>query len=566
MDMERPQGSPGWFPGWIWLSAYRRGWLAADLMAGMTLAAYALPVSLAYASLAGVPPQFGVYCYWAAGPVYACLGTSRQLALGPTAAISMVVGSTIAPLAQGDAQRWAAIAAMTALLVAVLALAAWMARLSGLVSFISETILSGFKAGAALTIGMTQLPKLFGVPGGGDSFLERASILLSQLDQTRGEVLLLGLLALALLGTLGRFCPQHPGALYVVGLAIVVSTALGLADQGVPTVGVLPAGLPSLEWPSVRARDIEGVVPLAAACFLLSYVEGVSAARAMAAERGGKIDARQELLALAGANLAVGLFHGFPVAGGLSQSAVNAQAGARTPLALVVCSSAIAICLVFLSGALRNLPTVILAAVVLMAVTGLFNLPALVRLYRVSRFEFTVALVALVGVLLLGILKGVVLAVVASLLIVIGAVARPHVALLGRLPGSGRMADRERHPDAAVVAGVVALRVEGSLLYFNAEHVGETIASLARGDGPTRFVVIDLSNSPLVDVAGAKLLEGLQREFAAQQTRLVLAGVHGRNRDLLLRAGLPRPEGELEWGSSVEQVLAELNSAETSPV
>ena len=300
--------------------------------------------------------------------------------------------------------RWAGIAALTALVVAVLGGLAWLLRLSGLVNFISETILTGFKAGAALTIGLTQLPKLFGVPGGGDNFFERLWTLAGQLGQTNLVVLTLGLAAIAMLLLGDKFFPGRPIALLVVALAILTVSVAGLAQHGVSIVGVLPAGLPELAWPSLRFRDVDGVLPLAAACFLLGYVESVSAARTLAAKNGYGIDARQELLALGVANLAAAFSHGFPIAGGLSQSAVNDKAGARTPLALVFASATIGICLLFLTNLLHNLPNVILAAIVLVAVRGLIDVTALRHLWRVSRFEFVIAIVALAGVLLFGIL------------------------------------------------------------------------------------------------------------------------------------------------------------------
>ena len=313
-----------------------------------------------------------IVIWWAALPMRSWV-LRVNLAIGPTSAIAMLVGTTVAGMAGGDPERWAAIAALTALVVAALSGLAWIFRLSGLVSFISQTILTGFKAGAALTIGLTQLPKLFGVPGGGDNFFERAWILATQLGQTNMVVLALGVAALALLILGDKFFPGRPIALVVVALTICTVSFAGLVDRGVSVVGELPAGLPTFSWPSLRLRDVDGVIPLAAACFLLAYVEGVSAARTLADKHGYKINPRQELLALGAANLSVAFFHGFPIAGGLSQSSVNDKAGARTPLALVFASTAIGICLLFFTGLLHNLPNVVLAVIVLVAVRGLFD-------------------------------------------------------------------------------------------------------------------------------------------------------------------------------------------------
>ena len=471
----------------------------------------------------------------------------------------MLVGTTVAGMAEGDPARWAAIAALTALVVAVFGGLAWLMRLSGLVSFISETILTGFKAGAALTIAMTQLPKLFGVPGGGDHFFERAWILAGQLGQTKLLVLAMGLAAICLLMLGEKFLPGRPVALAVVALAVGAVSFAGLAQQGVAIVGTLPAGLPDLAWPSLRLRDVDGVLPLAAACFLLGFVESVSAARTLAARHGYEINPRQELLGLGAANLLAAFGQGFPIAGGLSQSAVNDKAGARTPLALVFASITIGICLVFLTNLLHDLPTVILAAIVLVAVKGLIDVNALLHLWRVSRFEFTIAIVALVGVLLLGILKGVLVAVIVSLVVLLAAAARPHVAFLGRIPGTRRYSDSERHPDNETIPGVLIFRVEASLLYFNVDHVRNCVREKINATDTLRLVVCDLSNSPYVDVAGADMLAELHKDLQSRGIQLRIVEARAKARDLLRAVGLEEQVGYLGRHMSVDQALAEFD-------
>jgi high affinity sulfate transporter 1 len=540
-----------------WLPRYEASWLRFDLIAGVTLAAYAIPVSLAYASLAGLPPHYGIYCYLVGGLGYALFGTSRQLAVGPTSAIAMLVGTTVAGMAGGDPERWAAIAALTALVVAALSGLAWLLRLSGLVNFISETILTGFKAGAALTIGLTQLPKLFGVPGGGDNFFERLWTLVGQLGQTNLIVLTIGLVAISLLFFGDKLLPGRPVALLVVALAILTISISGLAQHGVSIVGTLPPGLPELAWPSLRFQDVDGVLPLAAACFLLGYVESISAARTLAAKNGYEINARQELLALGVANLAAAFSHGFPIAGGLSQSAVNDKAGARTPLALVFASATIGICLLCLTNLLHNLPNVILAAIVLVAVRGLIDVAALRHLWRVSRFEFVIAIIALTGVLLFGILKGVLLAVVISLLMLLSSAARPHVAFLGRIPGTRRYTDMDRHPDNELIPGALVFRVEASLLYFNVDHVRNLVWARVSAANSLRLVVCDLSNSPHVDVAGAKLLTTVHQELAKREVQFRIVEAHAKTRDLLRAEGLEEQVGYFGRHMSVEQAIVE---------
>jgi sulfate permease, SulP family len=545
------------FPPAKWLSEYRGSWLTNDAVAGVTLAAYAVPVALAYASLAGLPPQSGVYCYLAGGLFYALCGTSRQLAIGPTSAISMLVGTTIAGMAAGDADRCTEIAALTALLVAVLSAGAWAFRLSSLVNFISETILLGFKAGAALTIAMTQLPKLFGVKGGGEHFLERAWILGVQIGTTNLTVLGFGLVAMAILLAGEKLLPGRPVALAVVAVAIIVVSFTSIDEYGVATVGQLPQGLPGVRFPSLRPREIDGILPLASACFILAYIEGISAARTLAKKNNYAISPRTELLGLGVANFAVALVHGFPVAGGLSQSVVNDKAGAKTPLALIFASAMLAVCLLFLTGLLRNLPTVILAAIVLVAVRGLIDIAELRHLFRVSRFEFSMAVVALVGVLLLGILKGVLLAAAVSLLMLLGSASRPHVAILGRIPGSRRYSDLARHPDNEPIPAALIFRVEGSLLYFNVDHVRDVIWRRLTSTELLRLVVCDLSNSPVVDVAGARMLARLHQDLVARGIAMRVVEAHAKARDLLRAEGVEDRTGYLGRHLTVDVVVSD---------
>jgi len=539
-----------------WLKSYRAAWLPGDLAAGVTLAAYAIPVSLAYAALAGLPPQIGIYGYLLGGLGYALLGSSRQLAIGPTSAISLMIAGTVAAMAEGDAQRYAQIASLAAFTVAALCFLAWLFRLSALVRLISDSILVGFKAGAGLTIAMTQLPSLLGVAGGGHRFIERAMLLAGQLGQVNAVVLAVGGAAIVLLVAGERLLPGKPVALAVVALSIIVASLLGLPALGVAVTGEIPAGLPTFAGPVLRLRDVEGIIPLAAGCLLLAYVESVSAARTFAAKHGSAIDARQEFLGIGAANLMAALGHGYPVAGGLSQSAVNDRAGARTPLALVIASIVLALCLLFLTGLLENLPKAVLAAVVLTAVYGLIDIPALLRMWRVSRPDFYAASVALVAVLLLGILHGIVVAALASVTMLLVRASQPHVAFLGRVPGTNSYSDLERHPENEPLPGVIAFRPEASVTYMNAGSVLGCVMDRIPKAGPDlRLVVCDLSASPSIDLAGSRMLHDLHAELAARGAALRIVGARGRVRDLLRADGMGEKIGGIERLATLDGLL-----------
>jgi high affinity sulfate transporter 1 len=545
----------GRIPPARWLAEYRAAWLTGDIVAGVTLAAYAIPVSLAYAGLAGLPPQVGIYGYLLGGLGYALLGSSRQLAVGPTSAISLMIAGTVGAMADGDVARYAQIASLAGFTVALLCLISWLFRLSMLVRLISDSILVGFKAGAGLTIIMTQLPSLFGIAGGGHDFFERGLLLAGQLGQTQLLVLALGVVAILLLLLGERYLPGRPVGLAVVVLSIVAAMLFGLPAIGVPTTGEVPAGLPSFEGPALRPRDVEGIVPLAAGCLLLAYIEGVSAARTFAAKHGYTLDPRQEFLGIGAANLAAALGHGYPVAGGLSQSSVNDMAGARTPLALVFASCTLALCLLFLTGVLANLPKAVLAAVVLTAVYKLVDFPALYRMRRISRMDFYAAVIALVGVLLLGILQGILLAALASILMLLARTSSPNVAFLGRVPGTDQYSDITRHPENEALPGVMAFRPEGSLIYVNASAVLEAVLKALAGRSDIRLVVCDLSAAPFIDLAGSRMLQELHSELATRGAALRVVGALGRVRDLLRADGMEEKVGGLDRVVTLDSLL-----------
>jgi high affinity sulfate transporter 1 len=543
-----------------WLPQYQRAWLRGDVIAGVTLAAYAIPVSLAYASLAGLPPQMGLYCYLVAGLGYAFLGSSRHLAIGPTSAISLLLGVSLLEFSGGDLERQAALASLTGLFMAGVLLLAWLLRLSVLVNFISESILTGLKAGAALVIAATQLPKLLGIAGGGDDFFERIVRIAQQLGTTNLVALAVGSAALATLLAGDRFLPGRPIALVVVLLSIIAVAVAQLEQYGLRTVGEIPAGLPQFRLPSAELTSLQvpesrQLVRLATACFLLSYIESVSAARTFALKHRYEIDARQELLGLGAASFLAGLWQGFPVTGGLSQSAVNERGGARTPMSLVVASAAICCVLLFLTGLFRTLPDAVLAAVVLVAVAGLIDLRELRHLWRASRLDFAAAGVALAGVLLMGVLDGVMIAVFASLVMLLARSSRPHVAFLGRIPGTNRFSDLARHPNNQPIAGVVAFRVQSSLLYFNAEHVLDAVRRRIGAEKDLRLVVCDLSNVPYVDIAGARMLGRLHEELDAIKVDFKIVEAHGPVRDVLRAERLEERVGSITRHTSLGDLL-----------
>src|SRR6266446_3526238 len=455
-------------PALTWLRAYQPQWLRPDLIAGITLAAYLMPAGLADASLANVPPEAGLYACLFSGLVFWLFCSSRHTAITVTSAISVLVGASLGDLAGGDPSRFWALASCTALIVGLLGFIAWLAKAGVIVNFISESVLVGFKCGIALFIASTQLPKLFGFKGSHGDFWERSGHFFSHLGETNTASLLLGLGALAVLLFGKRFLKNKPVALFVVIAGIVAAASMDIGRFGVKLLGQVPQGLPPFGLPAVHVSDLNDLLPLALGCFLLGMVETAALGRMFAVKHGYRFDANQELLGIASANVMSGLGHGFPVSGGMSQSLVNESGGARTPLSGFIAALLMLLIVLFVSGALRFLPQPVLAAIVLMAVTGLFNVAALRHFWRADRAEFVVASAALLGVLGSGLLRGVLIGAIISLVQLLRRTSRPHVAFLGRIPGTRRFSDMARHPDNEAVPGALLVRIESSLLYINA--------------------------------------------------------------------------------------------------
>jgi SulP family sulfate permease len=377
-------------PALTWIRTYSKDWLQGDLVAGVTLAAYLLPAALGDASLANLPPQAGLYACLFAGLFFWLFCSSQHTVVTVTSAISLLVGASLGQISAGDTTRFGALAAGTALLVALIAFVAWLIKAGAIVNFISESVMIGFKCGVALFLASTQLPKLFGFHGSHDDFWGNSAYFFKHLNETNSTALTVGLAALAVL-LLGKvFLKNKPVALFVVVGGIMVSSWLGLEARGVALLGEVPKGLPTLGFPAIQWADMNELLPLAFACFLLGAVETAAIGRMFTAKHGGRFDANQEFLALSVSNLAAGLGRGFPISGGLSQSLVNEGAGARSPVSGAMATGLILIVVLFFTHLLRALPQPVLAAVVLVAVAGLFKLSALKQLWRSDRRELVV--------------------------------------------------------------------------------------------------------------------------------------------------------------------------------
>jgi SulP family sulfate permease len=528
MDYKGFLGSKvGWVPALRWIPAYSTRRFGLDLIAGLSLAAFVIPESLAYASLAQLPPVTGLYCYLVAGIVYALFGTSGQLAVGPTSALAIVLASSVAAMGGDDPSRAVAIGSAVALMVGMICVAGRFVGLANAAYFISDPVLIGFKTGAALYIASTQLPKLFGLEGATGNFFSRVAHVAVSLPETHVPSLLFGLVAIALFMAFERVFPGRPTTLIVVIVAVAMMTVFGLSESGIKIVGDLPSGLPGISVPTINASDISALIPVALACFVLAYGETISVARSFAQKYDYEINPEQELMALGAANIATGLAHGFPVAGGMSQTAVNDMGGATSPVALIVTSGAIALTLLFFASFFHNLPEPVLGAIVLMAASHLVRFEELRRLLIESRAEFWTSMVACVGVLFFGLLNGLLLAAVGSLVMLIAQTSRPMVVVVGRERSTGHFVSRARNPDASDTPGALVVRSASTWLYFNAEHIRRQIVDMIDGTpAGIRTVVLDFSSVPAIDITAGTILRGLVRTLKDRGIRIELAELH----------------------------------------
>jgi SulP family sulfate permease len=522
-----------------WAKNYNRDWLRPDIIAGITVGAFTIPEVIAFVSLANLPPEIGLYSAMVALLVYMVLGTSRQLSVGPTSTLSILVGATLGSLMIVNPGQYLLIVSITAVAAGILALISWALRLGFIVKFISKTVLTGFLAGIALFIASGQLPKLFGIAGTSGNFFQRIYYLIVHLDQTNLYALALGLGGIIFLYVATKKFPKLPNTLFLVIASILILTFSNLASLGVKIVGDIPQGLPGLIIPDPNLIDVTVLLTLAATVFLISYIEGFLFAEEYASKYRYNVDMNQELLALGASNVAVGLFQGLPIGGSLSRTAVNDESGAKTQLSGGVAALLILFVLLFFTGAFYNLPETILAAIVLFVIRALVDIPHFKKIYRFSRIEFTIALVTLLSVLFFGALEGIVIGVILSIMGLLKNMYNPDVVVLGRIPGTEQFLDVKRHPESQVISHTLIVRVDGSQIFLNTETVKNTILDLVdnKCEG-TKLFVLDFEASSFIDYSALQMLEELNEELKRRGIKIRAANMHGPLRDTIRRSSL----------------------------
>ena len=533
-----------WVPGLQVISSYRRQWLLKDVIAGVVLTTLLVPQGMAYAELAGLPPITGLYTSILCLLGYAAFGPSRILVLGPDSSLGPMIAATILPLmaAKGDAKRAVALASVLALMVAAIMILAAVGKLGFIADLISKPTMIGYMNGLALTILIGQLPKLLGFKVEADGLIGEITGFVKGL--ANGDAIAaaaaVGIAAIVVILVLQRWLPKVPAVLIAVVLSIAAATIFDLADHGVSLVGVLPKGFPPLTIPSVRLSDLGPLFAGALGIALVSLADTISTASAFAARTGQEVRGNGEMIGIGVANLAAGLFQGFPVSTSGSRTAVAERSGAKTQLTGVIGAALIILMIVLVPGLFRNLPQPALAAVVITASLSLADIPATVRLWRQRKAEFLLSIAAFLGVALLGVLPGIAIAVGLSILNVFRRAWWPYATVLGRVDGVEGYHDTRSYPDAEHLPGLVIYRFDGPLFFANATTFRDEIRRLARAEPEPSWILIAAEPVTDVDTTAADVLTELDEALNAQGISLVFAELKDPVRRKIERYGLTR--------------------------
>ena len=539
-----------WLPGLANLLHYRREWLHADLQAGLSVAAIQIPIAIAYAQIVGLPPQYGLYACVLPMMVYALIGSSRQLMVGPDAATCAMIAGAVAPLAMGDPQRIVELSVIITVLVGIMLIAAGLARAGFIASFFSRPILIGYLNGIGLSLIAGQLSKVVGFKIEGDGFILSLINFFQRLGEIHWVTLLIGLAALGLLVWLPRRYPRLPAALTVVALFMLLAGLFGLDRFGVAVLGPVPAGIPQLAWPHSNLEEMKSLLRDALGIATVSFCSAMLTARSFAARHGYAINAYHEFVALGVSNLAAGVSQGFAISGADSRTAVNDMVGGKSQLVGIIAALVIALILLFFTAPMAWIPQAALGAVLLMAGWGLIDIKSLGSIRRLSRFEFWLCLLTTAGVLGLGVLPGIVFAVTLAILRLLYSIYQPTDAVLGWLPGTEGQVDIRKFKDARTVPGLVVYRFDDAILFFNADYFKMRLLEAVQSQHQPKAVLFDAEAVTNIDVSGIAALREVRDTLAAQGIFFAIARARGTFLRMLVRSGMAREmEDKLLFGS-----------------
>ena len=513
-------------PGLSTFLHYQRADFRFDCIAGLSVAAVALPVGIAYAEIAGVPAVYGIYSAFLPLLVYAFFGSSRQLITGPDAATCLMVASSLGPLAAGNPERYMELMISLTVITGIIHIILGLCRFGFIANFLSHPILVGYLNGVALIILAGQLPKLFGYKVEAGDFAGKLMEFSQKIDATHIPTLILGVAALGILFAMKRWASQLPAALIVAALSIVAVHVLQLDSQGVAVLGTVPSGFPTLHFLKFDPQRFEIIVEHAASIALISFTSGILTAKSFSRRNRYDIDANQEMIAFGACNIVNSLVQGFPTTGADSRTAVNNAMGGRTQLVGIIAAGAMILFLLFFTAPLASLPSATLAAIIIVSSFGLFDLPSLRELYAASRRELTFSLVTTAGVLYFDVLPAVLLAIVLTLLWVLLTTSRPHDAVLGRVAGLRGYHDISDYPDAVTYPGLLLYRFDGDILFFNVDYFKQQLlGAIAKSYAPVEWVIVDASPINVLDITALHNLKDLIEDLEGRGITLRFARV-----------------------------------------
>jgi sulfate permease, SulP family len=538
-----------------WVRSYQRAWLRDDLVSGVVVGAIMIPVAMAYAQMAGVPPQAGLYAAIVGMIAYAIFATSRHLKITTSSTMSIMSIAVVAPLAAGDPVAFMALTSALALTVGIIMLVLGIMKLGFISDFLAKSVMTGYIFGVACLIAISQLPKVFGIAGGSGNFFEQLRQFISKLPETNVYSLALGIGAIILILVIKRFKPLIPGALLALAGGIFLSSVFQLNTlYGVNVVGVIPTGMASPEIPRISLSAIPYLIAGAVGIVFLAVGETLGTGRTYAAKYHYEVNADQELLAMGAANVSSGLFQGITIDMSLSSTASGEAAGERTQLSSLVSAGVILAVVVFLAPLLHNLPTAVLGSIVLASILGLFNFKEFQRYYRQRRSDFVLAVTALAGVLTTSVMIGLVIAVLLSLGMLLYRASRPYIAFLGKRV-NGEYGDMGRHADAQPIPSLVILRLDAPLYFFNANVARTQILAQTKVEPPPLAILLDLGASADLDIGTSDMLRDLTSDLRQASIDLLLAQVRGSVRQRMRRTGLYEHIGEDHIFLSVEAAV-----------
>jgi high affinity sulfate transporter 1 len=522
-----------------WLPKYERTWLRTDLIAGLTVVALLIPEGMAYAQIAGMPPQTAFYAAPIGLLAFAIFGTSRQLVVAVSAIIATMSFATVSLIVAPNTPEFIIMTAALAVLAGLISILAGFLKLGRVAQFFSESVMVGFISGLALVIVVKQLPKLLGIEGGSGNFWERLYDVIIHLPETHLTTLIVGVVCLILMVALEHFFHKLPAALVALVFGIAISVIFGLESRGVEIVGAIPAGLAPPQWPAVGLQNWWLLLPGALGLALVNFAEAIGPSRSFASAHKYKMDANQELIGLGAANFGAGLFQGFPIGSSLSKSAANDRAGAHSQMSSIIAAAVTVLVALFFTQWFYALPEATLGAIVIVAVSGMIKVAKLKHLNRVRRSDFILAVVALLAVLTFETLEALLIAVIASLFALVLRASQPRLAVLGRAPNSLQFSDIHRHPENKTVPGLLIVRPENGLFFANAAGIREAIIrEMLSSAEPIKAVLIDLGATTDLDVPSADMLETLREDLSSRKVRFMLAHMITPVRQMLELAGV----------------------------